>query len=285
LSANITICKNRKFAKIEKGRGMKKIDKRDLKSPDKFQQELVKGFQWTTKHSTLVGVAIVGFLVLGAGLSAKSYFDQRSEAQSQAQFYPLEKKLLEKKTAFQAATQAAAAKPPADPKKKNTAPVEPPAGEKPTGDFEKDYGPVATDMLNFIEKSPKSKAAKMAALHLSDVQLEYKKLPEAQDTLGKVRTDSNDLLSGLVLTQLGTVQANQNDCNAAVGTWQKVLSMSSAKSLHSAVKLKQGLCYESLNDMEKAQKLYSEVKADDKESAAAKSAEKYLRLLPATKKN
>ncbi len=273
-----------------------KIDKKDLKSPDKFQQELVKGFKWSTQHSKMLGAALIAFLVIGAGITGKTYLDEKSEADSQAKFYPLEKKLFEKKTTFATAAQAAAApaKALADAKKKKAAAdnsektadkTAEKVADKATGDFDKDYGPIATDVMSFIESSPKTKAAKMAALDLSDVQLEYKKLPAAQETLSKVQSESNDLLSGLVLSQLGTVQADQNDCSAAVGTWQKVLAKSAAKSLYPSVKLKQGLCYESMKDLDKAQKLYSEVKTDDKDSSAAKAAEKYLRLMPVTKKN
>jgi predicted negative regulator of RcsB-dependent stress response len=259
---------------------MKKFDKRELKSPDKFQQELQKGFQWTTQHSKVVGIALIAFLALGAGLSAKSYLDEKNEADIQARYFQAEKKLDEKKAAFQTAQE----KPAMDPKKKNAQDAAP-AGEKATGDFDKDYGSAAGDLMKIIDEAPKSKAAKMAALNLAEVQVEYKKLPEAQNTLSKVAAhDSHDLLSGLVQTQLGTVQADLNDCNSAVSTWGKVLANKEAKSLHSSVKLKSGLCYETLKDNAKAEKLYAEVSSGDKDSATARAADKYLRLLQSTKK-
>lgn len=254
-----------------------KIDKKDLKSPDKFQQELQKGFQWTTQHSKIVGMIVLGFMVLGAGLSAKSYMDDRKENELQAKYYQVEKKLVEKKTAFETAK----AQPPADPKAKTPPP---PAGEKATGDFEKDYGPIAEELAQIVDQSPGSNAAKMAALNLAEIQLEYQKTAEAKAILEKVKTGSRDLLSGLVQVQLGTVQADLNNCTSAVDTWQKVLANTSAKALHGAVKLKSGICYESMNDLAKAEKLYSEAKSEDKESATARAAEKYLRLLPTAKK-
>jgi predicted negative regulator of RcsB-dependent stress response len=137
--------------------------------------------------------------------------------------------------------------------------------------------------MKIINEKPASKAAKMAALHLADVQLEYQKPQDAAETLKKVDIDNKDLLSGLVQNQLGTVQANLNDCNAAISTWQKVLSNARAKALHTAIKLKEGLCYENLKDLSKAEQMYSEAKNDDKESAVARAAEKYLRLLQMAK--
>lgn len=257
---------------------MKKIDKRDLKSPDKLQQELQKGFQWTTQHSKLVGVVLLAFLVLGAGISAKNYLDEKGEAEIQAKYFQAEKKFFEKKSGFEEAKNAAQA--PKDPKSKTPPP---PVAGKASGDFTQDYGPVVDDMMKIISEKPASKAAKMAALHVSDVQIEYQKMSEAAETLKKVEADSKDLLSGLVQNQLGTVQANLNDCNAAISTWQKVLANARAKSLHASVKLKEGLCYENLKDFTKAEQMYNEAKSEDKESVVARSADKYLRLLQTAK--
>ncbi len=257
---------------------MTKIDKRDLKSPDKLQQELRKGFQWTTQHSKLVGIILVAFFILGAGISAKNYLDDKKEAEIQAKYYQAEKKFMEKKEGFERAKMMAQA--PKDPKAKTP----PPAVEgKASGDFNQDYGSVVTEMMNIINEKPDSKAAKMAALNIAEVQIEYQKMNEAQETLKKVGTDSRDLLSGLVQNQLGTVQANLNDCNTAISTWQKVLANARAKALHGEIKLKQGLCYENLKDTAKAEQMYTEAKNDDKESATARTAEKYLRLLQTAK--
>jgi hypothetical protein len=49
------------------------------------------------------------------------------------------------------------------------------------------------------------------------------------------------------------------------------------------VKLKSGLCYETLKDLVRAEQMYTEAKNEDQESATGRSAEKYLRLLQAAK--
>ncbi|MEZ0392581.1 MAG: tetratricopeptide repeat protein [Pseudobdellovibrionaceae bacterium] len=257
---------------------MKKVDSKELKSPDKLQQELQKGFQWSAQHSKLVGVLLLGFVVVGAGISAKSYLDEKKESELQSKYYVIEKKLFDKKSAFQVAEAAAA-------RKDNKTPP-PPNAEKSSGDFEKDYGPIATEFSTLIQEAPQSKAAKMAALNLSDIQLEYSKNQEALELLKKVETGKKDLLSGMVQTQLGTVQADLNDCGSALSTWSQVLNNASAKPLHAAVKLKQGLCYESMKDFAKAEQMYTEAKTGEGEgeTATARTADKYLRLLQTAKK-
>lgn len=250
-----------------------KLTKEQIKNPDKFQQNLAQGFQWTTKHSKLVLAGVAIFVLIGAGVSAKSYLDHNREAEIQSQYFLVEKAFMDKKSEFEAAAR------PQPPVAKGQA--APPAPTKATGDLAKDYGTVPQDFMSVIDKAPKSKAAQMAALNLSDLQVEYKQIDDAKATLGKVTADGKDLLSAMVLVQLGTLQADQNDCQTAVSTWQKVLSSKAVTSLHSAVKLKSGLCFEALNDKAQAEKLYAEVRDTEKDSASAKTAEKYLRLLQA----
>lgn len=268
-----------------------KLSKKAVKTPDVLQQELRKGFQWSTQHSKMVGFVILAFLGAGAVLSGKAWLDQRAENEIQSQYFKIEKSLLEKKAAFAAADEKAKmamiSKKEVLGKSAKTKASTEPLLEKPTepssGDLLKDYGNMPADFMKIIEKLPKSKAAKMAALNLSDLQMEYKKWEEAKMTLSKVNVEGNDLLSALVLIQMGTLQADLNDCGQAVTTWGKVLLNRGAKSLYPSTKLKQALCFEALNDAPRAEKLYAEITTEDKDSASARSAEKYLRLLQAKK--
>lgn len=259
-----------------------KKNKSNDKSTDIVQKDLRMGFQWTLQHSKSVAVVGGVFLLIGAAISAKSYFNNKAEGEIQSEYYKIEKTFSEKKAKFEQAEEAAKTKPAkkAD-EAKNIAEA---LANKASGDFEKDYGSLAQDLNKIIEKAPASKAAKMAALNLSSVQVQYKKTDDAKVTLGKVlANNSNDLLSGMVAAQLGTVQANQNDCNSALTTWQKVLANSSAKSLHGEIKLKQGLCFENLKDYTKAEQAYSSAQQDDKDGNIGKTAEKYLRLMKSSK--
>lgn len=272
-----------------------KLSKKAIKTPDMLQQELRKGFQWSTQHSKIVGFVVLAALGAGAAFSGKTWLDQKAENEIQSQYFKIEKSFLEKKAAFAAAdekSKMALLNPKKDAKKDGKKSAEnqtPPetatdkVAEKSSGDLLKDYGTMPADFMKIIEKLPKSKAAKMAALNLSDLQIEYKNFDEAKSTLSKVNADSNDLLSALVLIQIGTLQADQKDCGQAVTTWGKVLQNRGAQALYPATKLKQALCYETLNDAPKAEKLYAEIKTENKDSASAKSADKYLRLLQAKK--
>lgn len=259
----------------------KKSFQKDLKSPDAIQKELRKGFEWTTQHSTLVA-SVLGILVLaGAGFGLKSYVDNKNEQEIQAQYFLAEKAFLEQKQKFLEARDEQLRL--AADKKTNNSANETKSKIQSTGDFAQDYGSQAAALEKIIQESPKSKAAKMAALNLAQVQIEYNQLDSAQKNLESVQSSSKDLLSAMVESELGSLKANKTDCQSALTHWQNVLKNNKVQFMHPAVHLKMGLCFESMSDLAKAEESYLKAQNAEKNSSIAKSAEKYLQLLQAKK--
>lgn len=263
-----------------------KISKDDLKSPDQVTQTLRKGFVWTTGHSKAVISAVAVFIVLGVGYSIASYLSDKKETAQQEKYFLLEKAYTTKKSGFEEAARAEQIN--AQSKDKKNVPAFDPA-KKASGDLQKDYGTIVADFESFINDAPKTKAAQMAALNVSEIYLTYKKNDEAAAVLAKVEPGlkSGDVLTALVLMQTGNVQADKGDCKAAVEKWQKLADSKNLAFAHDEAKLRMGLCFESMNDLVKAEALYTEIaKKEDMNTtdfAAAKEAQKYLRLLKAKK--
>lgn len=263
-----------------------KISKEDLKSPDQMTKTLRQGFVWTTTHSKMVIGLIVAFIVVGAGASIANYLGEKKEVSQQEKYFLLEKAYSEKKRGFDEAARAEMMA--AQAKDKKAAPAFDPA-KKASGDMQKDYGAVITGFESFISEAPNTKAAQMAALNLSDIYMTYKKNDEALATLQKVEKglDNSDMLTGLVWMQMGNALANKNDCKGAIEKWQNLVSNKALAFSHDEAKLRMGLCFESLNDLAKAEELYTEIgKKDDQNTtdfAASREAQKYLRLLRAKK--
>ena len=256
-----------------------KLTKEDLKK-DIVTEELQKGFVWTTKHVNAVLVFLIGFILVGAGYSAYSYLDTKKEEESQELYYQAEKLYLNQKQKFET-YEAEANKPPVAKKDKaeKEAATEP-KGEKPSGDLTKDYGKAVTELEAVLSKEPGSNAAKMAALTLADIYSKYQMNDKASSSLDKVKTDSG-LLSALVLDRKATTKADLGDCKTAVAVWDQVLAQKSAKFMAAEIKLKKGLCLESMNDAAGAKAMYSQAKEGDGQSSAAKTADKYLQALSA----
>lgn len=266
-----------------------KFSKEELKSPDQMTKTLRQGFVWTTAHSKIVVGAIAAFVVIGVGVSLVGYFSEKKEISQQEKYYLIEKTYTEKKRGFEEAaraemTQAQQAK--KDNEKKVPA-FDP--SKKASGDIQKDYGSVIAGFESFISESPNTKAAQMAALNLSDIYLSYKKNDEALTVLQKVEKglDKDGVLTGLVWMQIGNILADKKDCKGAVEKWQIIANNKDLAFAHDEAKLRMGLCFESMNDLAKAEELYTEIsKKEDRNTtdfAASREAQKYLRLLKVKK--
>lgn len=261
-----------------------KISKDDLKSPDQVTKTLREGFVWTTTHSKIVITAVVAFVVIGLGVSVAGYFSEKKETAAQERYFAVEKQYTEKRRGFDEASRPEAAQ-----TKDKKAPAADPS-KKPTGDLQKDYGTIVAGFESLLSDVPGTKAAQMAALNLSKIYMDYKKTDDALAALKKVEKglDRTEATSALIFMQIGNALADKNDCKSAVDAWQKVADNKSLQFAHDEVKLRMGLCYETLNDLGKAEQLYSEIaKKDDATSpadmAAVREAGKYLRLLKAKK--
>jgi len=261
----------------------KKLTKEEVKSPDQVLKTLNQGFQWSQSHSKAVIAAILVFVGVGVGYSLFSNLSERKESQAQEFYAKFEKNYLEKKRGFDEAERQSARPPMKDAKD------QPPVKAKASGDLEKDYGPEVAGLKKTMDEYPTSKAAQMAALDLSEIYMNYKKDDDAYQALQKVekQSEGKNLISYVVLTQMGNVLAEKNDCKGAVDEWQKVLARPEANFLHDTLRLKSAFCYERLNEIAKAEELYKKVSQNSQdpknpqagEVGLGKEAEKYLRLL------
>ncbi|MGZ3770532.1 MAG: tetratricopeptide repeat protein [Bdellovibrio sp.] len=264
-----------------------KFSKEELKSPDQMTKTLRQGFVWTTAHSKIVIGAIVAFIVIGLGASLAGYFSEKKEVSQQEKYYLLEKSYTEKKRGFDEAARAEMNPAAAKKDKKETPAAD--ASKKASGDIQKDYGTVIAGFESFISESPNTRAAQMAALNLSDIYLNYKKQDEALAALQKVEKglDKDGVLSALVWMQMGNVLADKADCKGAIDKWHSITNNKDLAFAHDEAKLRMGLCFESINELAKAEELYTEVsKKEDRNTedfAASKEAQKYLRILKVKK--
>lgn len=242
---------------------------------DIVTEELRKGFEWTTAHSKIVGLVVGALLIVGAAGAAYNFVDEKKEKTLQEKYFQYETEYLKKKEQFELYTSTVNA--PVDPKTKQAAPVQ---GTKATGDLVQDYGSVVTGLQSLIAESSNSKAATLSALLLVDIYKSYEKKTESVEVLKKVQS-GRGALALLASAELGTQLANNQDCEGAIKTWSSLLQDKAAAFLVPQLKLKIGLCSETLGQKDKAQEYYKQVIAEAKDSAAGKSAEKYLRLLTA----
>ena len=85
---------------------------------------------------------------------------------------------------------------------------------------------------------------------------------------------------GLLATVLwGNALAAKDDCQGALGAWQKVLDSKSASFLQSDVSVRSGVCFEKLGQNDRAAEMYRKAAGATGESASSTTAKGLLRAL------
>lgn len=263
--------------------------KSDIQATDQVTLTLKEGFVWTTQHSQLLLGAVAAFLIIGGGITAVGYFNQKSELKAQEDFFTIDKKYSEKKRKFEEALRAQAQKaaaPVASAKDKKASPVQIlPEGITASGDLQKDYENLPAELEAVVKQHAGRSAATMSALRLAELYTDYKQSDKAVEVLSQVTTHGpKDLLSGLAINLKATLLADSEKCTEALTEWDKVLQVKSLSFLHGEAKLKSALCYEKMNNTEKAMAIYSELSAQTPDASivdaeTVKEAGQYLRLL------
>lgn len=253
-----------------------RISKAELKKPDAFTATGQKILNWLAENAMIVVAVLGAGVVVLLGIGAWSYVSENREIALQEKYFVLEKKLQETRARFEEAAAAERMKK-ADPKAAANANKGPMA----TGDLEKDYGNIPLELEAFINEAPQSNAALMAGLHLANLYSTHGKVDQALGVLQKLNTGekTNSFLRALIVHQKAALTAEKGDCAGAISLWEKISSDKKAQFLHQESKLNIGLCHEKNGDLTAAQKFYGEAaQGADADSAAAKDAEKYLRL-------
>ena len=160
-----------------------------------------------------------------------------------------------------------------------TSPPNPKEKEDPKVDSQKLFD----DLQAFSQKYPNLQAGQLAALMMSDVAGSLKKEEQLLSFYEKHLNKTNgQLLVALSLLKKGDLQANQNQCEVAIKTWEPLLTQKKLVYLADLAHLKSGLCFEKLNQKDKAISHYDAVltmKSAKTDRWAHKEAQKFKRAL------
>lgn len=244
-----------------------KYTKKDLIKPDQVLQGLSAGFEWSRKHSQIFFGLIAAVVVVGVVVTSVQYYTNSKEEKLQAKYFAVEKRYLDKKRDFEEAS-------------KNSKSTK----AKATGDLQKDYGTEVADLEALVKEAGPSKAGAMASLNLSELYLGYNQVDQAKAALDLVGAKGSGLLAGLVQLQMGNVAEAKGDCKTAVGIWTPLANDKDLDFLSGEIKMRMALCYEAMNDLSKAESLFTEASKKVDSSAGemgggTKDSDRYLRML------
>lgn len=259
----------------------KATDELNLKGADPVQQSLASGLDFFEENAKLLAVLVVVAILAGLGYVGFQYVQKRQERSAQDAYYAVEARFTKLKEGYDRAKLQAlmpGSVPPADAKNESK-----PA----SGNLEQDYGSVLGDLEKVAREHAGTTAGAQASILLGETYLEYKQ-PEKAVEIAQVSAKSlgaGSLAGSLSRVLWGNALAAKGDCQAAVGVWQQVIDNKEASFLHPDVSLRSGVCYESLNQPEKAAEMYRKVTAEGGNSAAGQTAKGLLRALEMKPKN
>lgn len=252
-----------------------KISKEELREPDAFLKTMKSSVSFIEKYGKVLGTIATIAVVAALGYQAYTYLQAGKEKKAQEAFYVVEAKYNKAKEGFDRAKMNALLP---DLAKKTEGEAAPIAA---TGDLEKDFGTLPNDLQNVINAHKGTKASAQAGILLAQIYLDYKQPEKAIEAIkGPAGALSqNQMMGGLSHMMLGNALAQKGDCNEAISMWQKVLQAQSVSYLHPDASLRSGICYENLQQNDKAIEQYRRTSQDFADSIAGQTAKTLLRAL------
>lgn len=155
--------------------------------------------------------------------------------------------------------------------------LEPPQPKK--EELQKAYAPIVEKLDVFIKANQGQMVTVEAGLLAADMLAGYENWSRGAEILQSSLNGYNDtqhFLYGMGHAQLGTFYIMQEKCTEAVQAWEKGMTVKSVSFLKPQLRLKLGLCYEKMSQLDRAEKMYQDVINDMPKSLSARTAKKFL---------
>jgi predicted negative regulator of RcsB-dependent stress response len=226
------------------------------------------------EHAKILGALVVILVIGSLGYTVFNFVRSYQEKSAQEAFYTVEATYSKIKQGFDRAKYQKLMP--------NTKENSADTSKVATGQLDQDYGSVIGELEKVAREHKGTAGGAEAALIAGQIYLEYKQ-PEKAIALHEATAKSlgsDKVLGGLVKIQWGSAMAAKGDCQAAIDVWQQVLGNKNVSYLHADAALRSGLCFESLNQDEKAMEMYRKASAEGGEqSPTAHTAKSFLRAL------
>jgi predicted negative regulator of RcsB-dependent stress response len=261
-----------------------RIDKDALKGPDVFVSTSDKIFNFIEHHFKTVA-SILGIVLLGAVVYvANNYISSMRETSAASALYPAEAELKRVQgEAQEARAKLLEAQKSGKKGKDAVAKVE----ALPPEDFAKVYAPAVDQLKAQLKQFAARKTALVTALNLSYFLVQQKQFNEALSVLNMITYEpgSNEDLAGLWLLHKGLVLQENQQLDAAISSYQKVLEATRLTPFHPEALLKLGVVFEAKGDAQKARQSYERVGHEFPKTEASQTALQYLRLMDLKSQN
>lgn len=231
------------------------------KKRDAFQQQARMWLQRLLEHQILVFVIFGLLLLIGGGFAFYQYQQSQTEIKAQSQLYKTVAK-------WEALLQVSSEK-------------ELQITTQPGILMEEDYEELRSGYQRVIEEHKGTKGAILAALHLSHLQITQERLKEALASMQQVESvlNTEGLIDGMAWMALAHLYEGNDQCDRAVKIWDQVMTSPRLSFFHADALLKQGLCFEEMQNTNKAIENYQKLVDDHTQSPPGQMAQRLLHLI------
>jgi predicted negative regulator of RcsB-dependent stress response len=126
-----------------------------------------------------------------------------------------------------------------------------------SGNLDTYYKASLEQLKDVIVRYPSTQSAVLASLDLSQLYYDHKMYDEASSLLQtSLKNVSYPLTKALVLINLGLNQEAKGDCPGAISSWMKIPGDKSMAAFQGNALIKSALCYEKLNQNDKAEEIF-----------------------------
>ena len=240
------------------------------RAQDAFQRKSLTIIQIILQQKTLIVVICVCLLVIGAFFPIKQYYKEQTEMEAQNQLYLSTAKWdALKKSLFPT------------PSDSNEPPIPPVTEPKNPILKEEDYKQLQTSYEEVIQSHIGTKGAILAALQLAQLHINQGDSNAALRVMQQVEPTlkTKGMIDAIALMSLANLYADNQDCTKAIEVWSKVIESSEFSFVHQDALLKQGLCFEQMQNIDMAYQNYQKLEMDYIESPQGQMAQRLLSLM------
>lgn len=242
-----------------------KLTKQELKSPDAFISHMAQIGEWAFENRMII---ITAFIVVAVGVAVWAsigMFRAHKEDLAQESLFKAEKTLQDIDESFLPVKEDK----PVDPKAAaKTAKDEKPSAPKAvaTGQLDVDYKTALPLLKDVISSYPSTQASVVAALDLGRLYHDYKKYDDEISVLTEAVPEADHpVTKAMLLDNLGIAFEVKGDCNKALEQWQKISDHPKMSAFYGKAIINSALCYEKLNQPDKALAYYEKFDNAEKE--------------------
>ena len=240
------------------------------KAQDAFQRKSLSIIQILLEQKALFFSLCAILLLVGSFFPIRQYYKEQSEIEAQSQLYLSTAK-------WEALKKASLPEPTTNPDEPSLPTPEP----KNQSLKEEDYKQLQIGYERVIQDHQGTKGAILAALQLTDLHINQGNTKEALHSIQQVESTLNteNIIDAVALMSLAGLYTDNQECAKAVEIWSKVINTPELSFFHGDALLKQGLCFEQMENRDMAYQNYQKLEMDYGESPSGQMAQRLLNLM------